>query len=178
MSGESRQNKGDWGEKGQVRWRERGRGGKGEDERNNLWAVGLICTGALVSWQDICQELLGGGWRREQRVEDPAQALPPPQAPLGLAQVHGAFLISPHSGAPRHGAATSPGDAPYLAASSLSPFSCFSQRIPQPPSHRLSLLLPLQPTPPLPVLFPGAPPFPAGQAGRLGTGRFRVATTI
>lgn len=79
--------------------------------------VGLICTGALVSRQDVCQERLGGGWRREQLGEDPVQALPLPQAPLGLAQVHGVFLISLHSGASRHGTAMSPGDTPYLAAS-------------------------------------------------------------
>lgn len=133
--------------------------------------VGLICTGALVSQQDICQEQLGGGWRREQRVEDPVQALPPPQAPLGLAQVHGAFLISLHSGASRHGSAMSPGDTPYLAASPFfrSTLSLVSLSIPLSPSYSFSLLPP--------PLFLGHP-FPAGQASRLGTEHFRVATAI
>lgn len=39
-----------------------------------------------------------------------------PQASPGLAQVHGAFLISLHSGTSRHGTAMSLGDTPYLDA--------------------------------------------------------------
>lgn len=103
----------------------------------------------------------GGG---EQLEEDPAQALPLPQAPPGLAQVHGAFLISLHSGASRHGTAMSPGDTPphtlLLSLPSLNPFPCFSQS----PFHPFSL-------PPLcfysPLSLPGATlPSRAGQQTR------------
>lgn len=93
-------------------------------------------------------------------MEDPAQALPPPQAPLGLAQVHGAFLISLHSGASRHGSAMSPGDTPYLAAS---PFFRSNLSLVS-PSHSL-FLPPLSLTPPF--SFPGASlPSRAGQQTR------------
>ena len=82
--------------------------------------VGLICTGALVSRQDICQERLGGEWRRmEEGTREGMFLLELSQrlGPLpGLAQVHRAFLISLHSGASRHGSAMSPGDNPYLVA--------------------------------------------------------------
>lgn len=105
--------------------------------------VGLICTGALVSRQDICHEE-DGGWSGEG--EDPAQALPLPQAPPGLAQVHRAFLISLHSGASRHGTAMSPGDTPYLPAlpSFLQSFPLFhsvSLSTISPPPSPLSLFL-------------------------------------
>lgn len=81
--------------------------------------VGLICTGARVSRQDIFQEEDGG----EQGGVDSAPALPLPQAPPGLAQVHGAILISLHSGASRHGCAASPRDTP---TSLLLSQPCFS----------------------------------------------------
>lgn len=104
-------------------------------------------------------------------MEDPVQALPLPQAPLGLAQVHGAFLISLHSGASRHGSAMSPGDTPYLAASPFfrSTLSLVSLSILLSPSYSFSLL-PLFLAPP----FPGASlPSRAGQQTR-----HRVATAI
>lgn len=132
----------------------------------------MICTGALVSRQDICHERLGGGWRREQRGEDPAQALPPPQASPGLAQVHGAFLISLHSGASRHGTAMSPGDTPYHAAlpSFVQSFPLFLSVSVSPSFFPSSLLL-------TPSPFLGHP-LPAGRASRLGTEHFCVATAI
>lgn len=97
--------------------------------------------------------------------EDPTQALPPPQASPGLAQVHGAFLISLHSGASRHGTAMSPGDTPYLAAH---PF--FVHSFPLFPSafHRLYLTPFLCLISPLtPPSLPGAPlPSRMGQQTR------------
>ncbi|KAK2908125.1 hypothetical protein Q8A73_009198 [Channa argus] len=90
--------------------------------------------------------------------EDPTQALPPPQAPPGLAQVHGFFLISLHSGASRHGAAMSPGDTPYLVA-----HPSFVQSFPQLPSTFLSLCLTLFVWPPPPLSW-GIPPQQGGPA--------------
>lgn len=117
----------------------------------------MICTGALVSWQDICQEWLGGGWERGEGRGGSCSGSPIASGPSWVSQVHGAFLISLHSGASRHGTAMCPGDTPYLTAllsfSFLQSFPC----LPPPPSTSSSTLPP----------FPGASlPSRVGQKSR------------
>lgn len=132
--------------------------------------VGLICTSALVLWQDICQERLGGGgWKRGEGRGGSCSGSPIASGPSWVSQVHGAFLISLHSGASRHGTTMCPGDTPlppYCTSllSLLQSFPCLS-----PIPLSLSFAQPFSPlTPPPPLLsFPGASlPSRVGQKGR------------
>lgn len=139
--------------------------------------VGLICTSALVLWQDICQERLGGGgWKREEGRGGSCSGSPIAPGPSWVSQVHGAFLISLHSGASRHDTTMCPGDTPLppYCTSLLSLLQSFPYLSPIPLSLSLSLWLNLFLHSPLLLpssLFLGHP-FPAGWARRVGAEHF------
>lgn len=135
--------------------------------------MGLICTSALVLWQDICQERLGGGgWKRGEGRGGSCSGSPIASGPSWVSQVHGAFLISLHSGASRHGTTMCPGDTPAPTLLHFSPFppsvlSLFVSYLSL--SRSLSFAQPISPlTPPPPLLsFPGASlPSRVGQKSR------------
>lgn len=133
--------------------------------------VGLICTRALVSRQDICQEQLGGGWRRGGSCSGSPIASGPSWACSGARSL--SHFTAQWGCQTWHCYEPWGHPLPCCSPFFVQSFLLFALSVPQSisPSFFASyLLLPLP-------LFLGYP-FSAGRASRLGTEHFCVATAI